>query len=479
MLQALMGMGGILTLFILFFIYRTYVTGSYELLSWRNFFLLGYVQFYCLAIVLAAPYGFGSPIYQPTGEAFPKLLIAVPLFLGLFLITQYFAHRWTWVDVYAPKYAFPVTNSGVLLITLALAAVVVGTIPLGGGSVGEAILFFVRMSVASCAAGLAFYLLLSSPRNPVWWGLFVPLFALAVLVSITNTIGRRDFLSVFFIVPWVWYYAKLRYEKRSKVLLRLGIAAGVIAFSLIVYNAGRSALGFTDSTLGARASQLVDLVKSPDLSRRNVEGELLRQDTPLNTIAIMENYPDPYAYMPLHGLQLYITNPIPRRFYDDKPSALGIILMTQFNTFGANLGPGILGHGWAEASWIGIIYYALTFGVITGAVDRLTRMRAANPYWICAIGAALGNILALPRGETSIFFMLVSAGFLVISVVMYVVATFMKPYMMAGQPIHMFPEGAAAVELDEFGEPIYADEPFHDDPAYGEQAYADEQARSS
>lgn len=470
MLQALTGMGLVLMLAILFYIYWTYRTGTYELLSWRNFFLLGFIQFYCLAIVFAAPYGFASEIYAPTGEGFGKLLFAVPLFFILYLFTHHIAHEWHWVERYVPKYDFPITTSGVLLCSLLLATVVVGSIPLGGGSVTEAIVFFVRMSLGSCAAGLAFYLVLSNPRNPTWWGLFLPLFALAVLVSITNTIGRRDFLSVFFMVAWVWYYAKLRYQPRTKVLSKLAMAGGVIFVCLVIYNAGRSALGFTDATLQARANQMLELVKNPDFSQRNVEFEILRQDTPLNTIAIMENYPDPYDYIPLHGLQVYLTNPIPRAFFPNKPSALGIILVDQFPTGGANLGPGIIGHGWAEAAWIGIIYYAIAFGIIIAVIDRVTRYRTHNPYWICVIGASLGNVLALARGETSIFFMLITAGFIVSSGIMYAAHIFLRAYFIAGAPLNLVPPGwSEEHEVDENGEPlVYAEE-----PEYVEEEYAE------
>ncbi|MGQ0627973.1 MAG: hypothetical protein ACT4PL_07725 [Phycisphaerales bacterium] len=436
MLGLLALISAVLAVFIVGLMLYSYLVGGEPLISWKNFFLLGFLQFYALASLWAANLEFASDIYTPNGSGYATLAAAMPIFLAVFLLTHAVAKHWTWPSRFVPKAELPVTTTSVVICGGAFAGLVGLSIPIAGGRYGDALIDFVRTNMASAASALFFYLVLSNWRNPVWWCMFVPAFLLAVVTSVVGSIDRRNFHSVFFALVWVWYYARLRYEKPTKVLTRIAAIAAVTFICLVIYNKGRQALGWSGATFEARAAQLQQLAQNPDFSRKNMVDELLLQDTPLNTVCIIETYPSEREFQPLQGIYYYLVNPIPRLIFENKPRALGIILQEQLQV-AANLGCGIIGHGWFEFGWIGVLYYAVGFGIIVAVVDRLMRERGHNPFFSVAFGCSLGNVLGLCRGETSMFFDMITAGFVICLVGFTFMGYLFRPYMIVGKPIDM------------------------------------------
>lgn len=164
------------------------------------------------------------------------------------------------------------------------------------------------------------------------------------------------------------------------------------------------------------------------------------QDSAYNSMYFIENYPDTHEHRPLHGLVFMLTNPIPRAVFPSKPMALGILMQEEVGA-SANLGPGIIGHGWMEAGWIGVIYYAAFFGFGIAAADKLIRLRSDNPYFISAMGASMGNVIALPRGETALFMVFLVFGLIGIWIFSWIIA----------KTVGAFTMSTAAFE---FGEPL-------------------------
>jgi hypothetical protein len=76
----------------------------------------------------------------------------------------------------------------------------------------------------------------------------------------------------------------------------------------------------------------------------------------------------------------------------------------------ANLGAGIIGHGWFEGGFVGVALYALVFGLIVGVADRAIAERAWNPYFIALMGCHLGNVFGLARGDTALFLLEIMVG---------------------------------------------------------------------
>ena len=203
--------------------------------------------------------------------------------------------------------------------------------------------------------------------------------------------------------PWVLYFAKLRYARPAKLGVWMLAGGAAAMFALLVYSNIRSE---EQRDAASRARQLLEAVVNPRIDLRNIS-YMLYTDTAYNTMFILENYPERFGYQPLHGAWWVATNPIPRAIWAGKPAALGETLRDQMDS-NANLGAGIVGQAWSEAGVLGVLYYAAFFGILLGIVDR-TGGRATNPYFVVAIGASLGNMIAMARGDVGLFFIQVVA----------------------------------------------------------------------
>jgi hypothetical protein len=147
---------------------------------------------------------------------------------------------------------------------------------------------------------------------------------------------------------------------------------------------------------------------------------------------IIDTYGDLYRQEPFRGLIWYVTNPIPRSIWPEKPLSLSGEISEQQRVVG-NIAPGVIGHGWAEMGFIGILYYAAFLGFLVGAADRLLQLRAANPFFVILMGSALGQIIAMSRGDTPLFLLNATMPFLFAMAVMYGCLLVFKP-IMAGFP---------------------------------------------
>jgi hypothetical protein len=58
-----------------------------------------------------------------------------------------------------------------------------------------------------------------------------------------------------------------------------------------------------------------------------------------------------------------------------------------------------------------------------------------NPYFHVAIACALGNVYAIPRGETSLMLLQVINGFVGVIVILYMLKLFLRPIMEASAPL--------------------------------------------
>jgi hypothetical protein len=174
-------------------------------------------------------------------------------------------------------------------------------------------------------------------------------------------------------------------------------------------------------TIGKRADQFLDLLTNPRIDPAIIK-YILYTDTVPNTLYVLENYPGNHAFMPFHGVIWFFANPIPRSVWPDKPEAFGAMLRDQMNV-PPNLGPGIIAHGWAEGWLIGVFGYAVFFGLLVGVVDRAVAERVWNPYFLAVFGSGLGNVIALPRGDTPLFMIQIVAGITASGAILYLLKT--------------------------------------------------------
>jgi hypothetical protein len=407
---------------------------KHDPLSWKHLFLVGFIVFFGTGGFFTVMNDVGSELYVATDRAKGILAAGIAAFLVVFLAFVAVGMRSRWVDKVVPRVEVPRTTPGVLICLFACLGLVLVSLafPAGGESFVTALASFFRGGMAVTATGLATYWLLSQKFNPISWAVMGITLAVCLVASIFGESGRRQLLSVMLVIPWVWYYTALRYQP-----VRVwGLKAGVLLFGafvlLVGYSGVRATLRDNDRSISALTSALMQSATSSDLSSNTLKRDLFYQDAATNSMYIIDSYGDMYRQEPFRGLYWFITNPIPRSIWPDKPVSLGGEISEQQRVIG-NIAPGVIGHGWAEAGFIGILYYAAFLGFLVGAGDRLLQLRASNPFFVTLMGSSLGQVIAMSRGDTPLFLLNAAMTALFAMIVMYACKLVFNP-IMAGFP---------------------------------------------
>ncbi|TVS07995.1 MAG: hypothetical protein EA423_02680 [Phycisphaerales bacterium] len=409
---------------------RTFIERRQELLSMRTFFLLGFAYFYLTAgILFAAGFGAAAP-----SEGQTLLALAQPFFLAVYFLGEKLGGLFTPATKFVPNVAMNPSTPGLLvtigiLVTISVASLIYTR---GEFTAFGLIVFQVRGALAATAVGLATYLLLAKRFNPIAWSIFFGVLILGSAATLAGTSGRRGWLSVLLAIFWGWYYFRLRFHSTGTIAAKAAIPAAIGVFLLLGYSAVRHKAD--ESTASSRLQQIAEIVRNPRINTRAMIANL-NQDTPYNTVFIMDFYPDYYDKHVFAGAFYALVHPIPRGLWPEKPVGLGIEIEEQMGAQ-ANLAPGIIGHGWAEAQWFGIFYYALFFGVFVRFLDEVVRRYIWNPYVIAVMGCTLGNIFALPRGDTPLFFVNVAFSYLFLFVLLYAIRVTLGPVFAGFQAIY-------------------------------------------
>jgi hypothetical protein len=434
MIPAYSGMlGTLLTLIISGILIYKIVKRQWDMLSFNTIFLLGFMQFHCFA-VMAFWLFMGDeafPNHTPTEASWNFMTTMMIPFIVAYLVAYRVARNFTWMQKIIPPIELPVSYSGMLVVLAVMVAGILLTTLAGFANLLEFFVIMVRPAFCGFAVGLAVVLVCRQPANPLFWIVLAATFLFGVVISTTFQSGRRDALGIFFSALWMAYWSWLRYRPLKKQVGVVAIGGTAALMFLFAYSNMRGLLSPEESTLGARANQLSDIAsgKVNPLESKNTKAVIF-QDACLYTCYVMEEYPRTHPLVPFNGLAFFITNPIPRVIYENKPVAMGIQVQKHLNA-GGNLGIGIIGHGWAEGLYIGMIAYAVFFGVVYRVMDTAIKQRAYNPYFLAAMGTGLGHMLALPRGEVSLFAVLWFYGFLSIVFLMWVVKAVLGNFMAA------------------------------------------------
>lgn len=435
-----------LLLLVVWILARSLLRRSWDVLSWRNLFLVGYAHFVLLSGYFTVSQGRGA-LSRGAVTTYAMFLYAVlaPLFLFLFLGAASLARNKGWFQKLIPRLPLPITTPALLggilvLLTLAIICVLV---PLPTYLLLMGVQF--RAGMAITAVGLATYWAMAQKFNPASWIVLLVSIGLAVGITTAGGIGRRDVVAVLVAVPWMWYFTTLRYRGVASLAMPVAALASAGVLFIAAYTVIRSH-GVSDRKspgVTERLQQISSIVTNPEISHGAVEN-LLYTDTAGNTMFIFNSYPSAFSYTPFHGLWWIIVNPIPRSIYPSKPEALGIILMKQMSV-DANLGPGIIGQAWTEGGPIAVVIFAVVFGLLYGAFDRALFDRAWNPFFVAVAGAGAGNVLAMPRGDVALFLIQIFAAMISSAVVLTIVRVLFGP-IAAAFPVQVVPLPRSADE---------------------------------
>mgnify|MGYP006286692951 CR=1 FL=1 len=388
--------------------WRDHNRGRLGLISIRNVFLLGFIHFQLLSVALWLA---GSESYRdrwvirPLRELVDRgsntsmwFVIWALLFLTFYMLAY---HRSRWITRLAKKVPAPQAmplDSRLLFISaigtlIAITCWYLQLLPIVGP-----LLRFVGAGVGAVSCGLAGWVwarrLWNLPMLAYTFGLVLA----NILPMMMGQIGRRQMLSMAAAVVWGVFFRRL-YATRSGKLVVGTILLAILPLML---------LGMFSEVRGARPTSFNDLTAllgNADMLRGTTT-MLYPQDSGPASLWVMEYYPERFEYRHLHSPKAFVIYFIPRDFWPEKPSSLGILVPDQAEIRGRgnlNIGPGLIGQAMAEGGWYALIIYALLLGWATRWLDQVAILNFRNPFVLMPIGAALGDTFALARGELSFF----------------------------------------------------------------------------
>ncbi len=449
------------------------LSGKVELLSVRNFFLLGFIVFQLIsgALGITGPQTRDFGLVGMPGTAILYFFM-VTIFLGLFFLA--YSRGWF---VHWLAYRVPVGNAepaAASMLTLAFVFLGVGLffrVVLIQLPVVAPAFFMMGSGLLAVAAGTAAWVWAGRMFNPVIAIMTFGVTALALAGVLHTDFGRRAILGVVGCFGWGAYHGYWKHLGPRAVLVRLG-GAGFAALVLIAaFTAARDSSN-RDRSLG----QSVSAVRGANV-KEGIYLLLSGQDAGRNSMWLIENYPSRYPYDTLHTGRYFLTLGVPREFYENKPEALGRTAVAQANAdrkraSNYSIGPGIIGHIASDNPLLALPIYAIFGGLLIGFLDRLIVLYPTNPFVVLPVGTTLGQFVGLARGETGLFLFQAVLGISAVWVLMYLCAKVMS--MLGWRMQTADEEGGGWDHHAEHGSEVgpYDDDQYGDDLLYEDQAVA-------
>jgi hypothetical protein len=221
------------------------------------------------------------------------------------------------------------------------------------------------------------------------------------IIVLTGAFGRRGLVAVGFGLLWGMYYShfrKMPLRQLGPRLLAIGIVP-VLATALYssVRESGTRRSGVGHLTAILQGGQILD----------GLQKIFSGQGAGSISMWLIDTHPSYFETRHLFTLRFYVMYPIPRTLWPEKPYPLALRYaeMAQVEKMGAgwNVGPGMLGTAGAEGGLYAVIIYAAASGIFLKIFDETTRINRAAPMIVLPMGCAIGNTLALARGEVSAF----------------------------------------------------------------------------
>jgi len=387
-------------------IFIQYIRESDELLSVRNFFLAGFIVFQLTsAVVMLRTTNYGPMSLhnlETTATIYAFMILA---FLALFFLAYRRGWgakslaRWVPVGEAAPGVTSMLTLSFVIVAIGMFFKFVLSYVPIIG-PMAE----MMSTGILSLAAGLAAWAYAPRLWNPVVGGIAMVVVLLAMATVMHQAFGRRAILSILTCVMWAAYHGYWKHLPPARSLARMSVLTIGAVLVLAAFTAIRSGAERERSAI----QQVQQMQQNVGQVRSGVVDVFAGQDTARNSMWILENYPERFEYMPLHSVYHFVTMPIPRMFWANKPDALGRIAVRQSGAGrqkqdNYSIGPGLVGHMAADNPWLSLVLYAIGLGLLLRFFDEIVRLHPVNPFMVLPMGTTLGHIIGMPRGELSLF----------------------------------------------------------------------------
>ncbi|MCC7145459.1 MAG: hypothetical protein IT443_03365 [Phycisphaeraceae bacterium] len=389
---------------------RQHRAQTHDLMSLRNIFLLGFIVFQL-----------SSSAVSLFVEVYFKLTIRSPVWTGLqfsamctiFVIVFLWAYDRGWgVGKFANM--IPVTRAEpgmFFMMALAIVFTAVGIALRFGVSVPLVALVTQEMGVgaAAVACGIAGWLWGRRLLNPFVLTFVVVVAGVNVMNSITGAFGRRGLVAVLVGVVWGMYYGYWRYLPLGQVVRRMVVLSVIPLMLVALFSSARTPL-----KIKRTAGEHIQAITSTGQLGQGIILLLRGQETGAAALWTIENAGRSFETRPLFTIWYFLVYPVPRGWWYQKPMPLAIWLPYYANVSGVPKGiytmpPGIIGNAAAEAfsyyegGWIVLVIYAVAFALFLRFFDQLIQNSVTSPFVVLPLGASLGQILGLARGEPSQF----------------------------------------------------------------------------
>lgn len=393
-----------LSILIAIYVLAGYLRGRAELVSLRNVALAGFILFQSLSAaiwLMRDAYFQKYPLLSP-GDTAMTFFFASTLFVGLAL----FVYSRGWIArplaSLVPKPGIVPTDTAmwatIVVLTVSAAvlrfAVFIPYINILGEIMGTA--------VAGAAAGFAGWLIGRNLTNVLVLGAAFVVIVTNLGIGMTGEYGRRSIVTIGLGVIIGLYYAKLRYLSPARTLTLLTAAAVPVLLFTAAYTSIRGG--------DVRRGNFFQFVRAM-ASGGSIKGGLADfdgQGTGGVSLWLIEFFGPEGARepTPFRAFRYFIVYPVPRAFFEEKPLPLSIEIPVLANATGVavgsiTIGPGIIGHTFADGGWHIVVFYAVLGGVLLRIGDEVIRRSPHAPFVVLPAGSMLGQVFSIPRGESS------------------------------------------------------------------------------
>ncbi len=399
-------------------VYRIWVDaakGRFDLVCLRNIYLAGFIIFQLISASLT----FLTENYMPYPLSDPNTVglyycVLSTAYLTIFLLAYSHPLKVNRLVRFLPRTA-GVPTGGKLLSLAILATVTAIALKYGVRVplIGILATYVGNAMGAAAAVVIGWYW---APRflNPAVAIPSLVLLLANAAVAVQGSSSRRDIIAVFAGFIWGVYFSKVRFLRPSKYLPTLAV---VSAIGIVVVASFTSVRG---SGAKDRARSPIEHLQAMLTGTDLVNGLLdlgAGQQAAGISMWIIDRHPETYPFRGPASLKYVYELPIPRSMWAEKPNPLSIEIPRMARIRGVgygefNVGPGVVGQSYSDFGAPAVILYAILFGLLIRFADDLVWRSPRDVFVISAVGSGLGQVLAMPRGDISLFTFVFLVGFM-------------------------------------------------------------------